>query len=428
MLNRIGQRWGRTQKIILVTLSAVAIWVSASVAGIAAERISLIGSFANWDPKLIQQALDGFTAKTGIQVDLLVPPGWPEMMAKVKTMVAGGVAPDVVYGDNQRIMELAEIGLLKPLDEIATTGGVNLRSYPATVLDTLRVAHRLFSLPTAVSNYATFYNVDKFSNAGLPMIPTDWSSAELNWPEWVTANKKLTRDANGDGKPEQFGVANFGYRGGFNMLGLWNATDIDENRTRYLGTDASVIRALEISTSLWTEHNVAGGDFVKGTAAMTCSQPVYLNSLLQAVQKGSLFNWSIGVLPKGDTRVSPTSFHSLGILAQSKNQTAAWLLVKYLAYERDGNLLFTRAENRVPVLPEAGRDYVRRWNELFPLSNTQVLLDAVPLLWNWRIVSGKGADTILELEKKAFDYIQKRQMSVTEAVHFIAPGIQAALQ
>jgi ABC-type glycerol-3-phosphate transport system substrate-binding protein len=423
MIHHVG-RLAVSKWTVLLCLLLV---LTASSGVVAAEKVTFMGVFLNWGPEL-EQALANFTARTGIEVELLQGTGWPDMMQKVKTMAAGGIPPDVIYGDNVRIMELAELGLLTALDQTAASKGVNLANYPGVVLDGLRIKGQLYSLPTAVSIYASFYNVDLFDKAGVGSLPTNWASNSLNWDEWVALAKKLTVDANGDGVVDQFGLAGFGYQGGFNMIGMWNATDVTPDRTKYLGTDPSVIRALEFTTKLWTEYGVVGGAFLTGTAAIFPAQPVQLNTLLTQARAGNKLNWSLGILPKGDVRAAQTGFHSLGLSVDSKNSAAAFELIRYLAYDREGAVLFTRAENRVPVLPETGRDYIQRWNTEFPSGNAQVLVDAIPYLWDWRVISGKGGSEILTLQTEAFNYIRLGQKSVKDAVEFIAPRVQTALQ
>lgn len=397
-----------------------------AVTGASAE-VSLIGPFATWGPELTQ-ALEAFTARTGIGTEIIQAASWPDLLDKVITMSAAGIAPDVVYGDNLRIMELAEGGLLTALEGFIATSQINLRDYPAAVLEALRVRGKLYSLPTALSIHATFYNKDLFANGGVNPLPIDWLGDELEWDEFVAMAKKLTVDRDGDGIPEQYGLASFGYQGGFNMLGMWNANDVDRDRTRYLGNTPEVIRALTFTTSLWLEHNVVGGIFLQSTAAMQPLQPYFLNNIVQASEQGTAPSWSLGILPKGDVRSSQSSFHSLGIASASKNTAEAGQLLRFLAYDREGTVLFTRAENRVPVIREAVRDYVRRWSERAPGSNPQVFTEAVNVLWDWRLVSGRGASQILNLETEAWNLIRTRQKSVADAIAFIEPRVQAALE
>ncbi len=212
------------------------------------------------------------------------------------------------------------------------------------------------------------------------------------------------------------------------MLGMWNANDVDRDRTRYLGNTPEVIRALTFTTSLWLEHNVVGGNFLQSTSAMQPVQPYYLNNIVQASEQGTAPSWSLGILPKGDVRSSQSAFHSLGIASASKNTAEAGRLLRFLAYDPEGTVLFTRAENRVPVIREAVRDYVRRWSERAPGSNPQVFTEAVNVLWDWRVVSGRGASQILNLETEAWNLIRTRQKSVADAIAFIEPRVQAALE
>lgn len=272
-----------------------------------------------------------------------------------------------------------------------------------------------------------FYNTDLFAEAAVSPLPVDWMGDALGWNEFVSMSKKLTVDTNGDGQPDRFGVMNFGYQGGFNMLGMWNAQDVDHDRTQYLGNTPPVIRALGFATSLWLEHNVVGGNFLNGTAAMHPVQVYYLNNIVQATEQGSAPSWGLGILPKGDVRASQSSSHSLGITSASKNLTRAVQLLRFLSYDPEGVVLFTRAENRVPVVREAMRDFVRRWNERAPGSNPHVFTEAVNVLWDWRIISGKGATEILQLQTEAWNLIRTQQKGVADAIAYIAPRVQAAL-
>lgn len=391
-----------------------------------ARSVSIIGPFQTWGPEL-EEAFARFTEKTGVDVEVVQATSWPDLYEKVVTMSAAGVPPDVVYGDNLRIMDLGERGLLKAIDPLAEADPLDMSRYPQVVLDGLRIRGRLYSLPTALSIHANLYNVDLFQAMGVPPLPTDWLGPELTWDEFIEISKKLTV-VGSDGTPSRYGLAAFGYAGGFNMIGLWGVQDVDQDRTRYLGTDPAVIRALEQTTSLWTEHQVVGGSFYNQTAAMWPVQPVVLNQLQNLRRSGDSLNWRAAVLPIGTVRASQGSFHSLGITVNAINEEHAWALVKYLAYDPEGAVLFTRAENRVPVLRETAMDFVDRWSREFPESDVHLFTEAVQVLWDWRIISGAGAAEILQYMTQAWNLINSGQSSVQDAIQQIAPLMNAALQ
>lgn len=415
----------KTRKGILIAVGLVAILAFGGISG--ARSVSIIGPFQTWGPEL-QQAFAEFTEKTGIEVEVIMATGWDDLFEKVVTMSAAGNPPDVVYGDNLRIMDLAERGLLSALDGRMEADGFDLAAYPPPVIEGLRLATGLYSLPTAVSIHALIYNIDTFEQMGLAPLPTDWLGDELGWDEFVAIAKRLTYDTNSDGVFDHYALPRFGYDGGYNMIGMWGAQDVDFDRTQYLGNDASVVRAMEQSTSLWLEHNVIGGNFVAGTAAMDPIQPNQLNVILQAANSGNRLRFKTAVLPKGDVRASQASFHSLGITSGSVAADAAWDLVQYLAYDPEGVILFTRAENRVPVLREPAMDFVMRWSESFPGSDLHVMSAAVQVLWDWRVISGHGGSEILTLMRQAWNRIRTREASVQQALEDLTPLINTVLQ
>ncbi len=410
---------------ILVFLgSLLAMVLQAVIVTGAPAPLTFLGPVGTWGPQL-QEAFKLFTARTGVPINVIAAASWDEENDKVLTMSAGGVPPDIIYGDDERIFGFAEQGLLQSLDTLIARDNVNLRVYPTPVVEGLRVRGSLYSMPTAVSIFGMFYNTDQFDKAGQRYLPTNWLGQELGWDEYVALLKKLTLDTNGDGTPEQYGVQAFGM--GFNMIGLWGAQDIDEERTRYNGSDPQVIEALTQVASLSAVLKVGGGVFLSGTATMLPSQTWYLNSMRTAMGKGGFFNWKLGILPKGTARAAQSSFMSLGISVGSNNKENAWKLLRFLAYDVEGALLFTQAENRTPVLRETVRDYLQRWNQLAPGCNPQVFTDAVDVLWKWRLVSGYGGTQITAIFTPMWYKMRAGQISIREGIATITPQIQAIL-
>ena len=50
----------------------------------ASSKVTLIGPFAIWGPEL-RQALETFSARTQIEVEILQATGWPDLLDKVIT-------------------------------------------------------------------------------------------------------------------------------------------------------------------------------------------------------------------------------------------------------------------------------------------------------------------------------------------------------
>jgi multiple sugar transport system substrate-binding protein len=63
-----------------------------------------------------------------------------------------------------------------------------------------KVDGKMYGVPTGFVPLSVVYNKTMFEKAGITAFPTTWD-------EWVADAKKLTIDKNGDGKPEQYGLA-----------------------------------------------------------------------------------------------------------------------------------------------------------------------------------------------------------------------------
>lgn len=410
--------------LFLVILTALIIYAVPITA--AQKTITFMGNTLNFGPEL-QEAFALFTERTGIAIEQIPVTSWPDMNQKFITMSAAGLAPDVVYGDDLRIFAFAEQKLLQPIDDFIARDGINMRVYPAPVVELMKVRGHYYSLPTAVSIYGTFYNANSLDKHGIAPLPTNWNTDQFTWEDFITAAKKMTYDTNGDGVNDHWGIQGFGSYGGYNQIGLWGVQDIDPNRTRYRGTDPEVVQAVEEIMKLYTEYKVSGGAFLSGTAAMSVVQSYYVNNIRAQMETGGMFEWRLGVLPKVKQRVSQGAFLSVGIAATSNMKEEAWQLVRFLAYDPEGALLFSRAENRTPMLRDTMRDYLLRWNRIMPGSNLEVFTDATAVMWRWYLMTGYGATDIGNILNQSWSRIRNGQVSVRADLEAIAPLIQAIL-
>jgi len=133
-------------------------------------------------------------------------------------------------------------------------------------------------------------------------------------------------------------------------------------------------------------------------------------------------------LPKAITRASQTGFHNLSIHRDSSNSAAAWELVKYLAYDRDGNRLFTTAENRTPVQRYSAQLFLQRWYNLYPDSRIDVLIGAFPYIWEWKAINGYNSDPVRVTLENAITNVTRGLISARAALEEITPVINGLLR
>ena len=354
--------------VLLIVLSAVSCY--------AAPKVSVMIP-ATFIQESWHEAVALFTAKTGIEVDVVSVADWNDMRAKLPVMVAGGVAPDAVYHDSGAQGDLVNNGSVRPIDEFVAKSGLNLNLWPAPVIEGYKYRGKLYSLPTGISNFAMYYNADRFDEVGLAYLPTDWSHpTAFTFADMVEIAKKLTIDRNGDGTPDQYGLQDF-FNYGAQALPMWGVNYIDAEQTVFAGTGPEQLEAITQIRSLYQEHKVMGGSFASGTAAMFPVQPYYLNTLYNSMRGGGFFTWKNAILPLAKVRCSYAAFHSWGMPQGSKNPDLGWEFIKFMTTDPEGAILFSRSENRVPVLRQSIADFIRRWEQINPGQNVRVLTDAL---------------------------------------------------
>ncbi len=91
--------------------------------------------------------------------------------------------------------QLADEGVLAPIDDL-TPAGLWEDYYPK-VVQTVTYKNRIWSLPLEANPYALYCNLQLFREAGVS-LPTTWE-------ETLAAARALTRDLDGDGKPDVWG-------------------------------------------------------------------------------------------------------------------------------------------------------------------------------------------------------------------------------
>jgi len=119
--------------------------------------------------EIMQQIIDqGFTAETGITVDLCLMPDQNKIVLANST----GDAPDIAMGLNYTIpYELAIRGALKPLTEFEDFATVT-EPYPTGLFIPSTIGNNIYSLPETMNFWVLFYRTDVLDKMGLEVPDT----------------------------------------------------------------------------------------------------------------------------------------------------------------------------------------------------------------------------------------------------------------
>jgi multiple sugar transport system substrate-binding protein len=324
-----------------------------------------------------QAVVDDFhAANPNITVKVEVS-DWDSYWTKLNTLIAGGTPPDVFAMDAPLYLDWQSRGALLNLQPyIDATPGFLDGVYPQT-LSAYKVGNEYYGLPRDFQTIVLFYNKDMFDKAGVTYPTADWTYTDL-----LNAAKTLTKDANGDGKIDQFGL----WTDTWDMELFWSEAIwayggdiINSDHTRTLIGEGGARDAWSYIDSLYKEGVMPkpatageyGGDlFQSGNAAMTTIGHWAVPGYVQAGIK-----FGVAPMPTGPVGRA-TSVNSAGFVVSkdSKNPDAAFAFIKF-ALSEAGQKRLAELGFAIPVLKSVAESdsYLKQPGDL----DQKVFLDSL---------------------------------------------------
>jgi multiple sugar transport system substrate-binding protein len=125
--------------------------------------------------------------------------GQPDaQLPKILAATVSGQPPDMLWFVAQLTGELVELGALFPLENWLERSPITQEIDPV-MFDSMKLGEQIWSIPFATNNTAIFYRPSLFAEAGITELPN-------NWQELYQAAKQLTKDTNGDGRIDRYGI------------------------------------------------------------------------------------------------------------------------------------------------------------------------------------------------------------------------------
>ncbi len=296
-------------------------------------------SYAIWgDPaelKSQQAVVDAFhAANPKITVEVTVS-DWDAYWDKVQTGLAGGAAVDVFAMDGPLFPDYQSRDVLLDLKPFIDRDGYDLTQLADQGVAVFTTADGgQYGLPRDLNTVVLYYNKAMFDAAGVAYPDDTW-----DWAKLVEVGKQLTKDADGDGTVDQWGL----YTETTDMENYWSSLvwqaggdimNADKTQT-LLGTPEAAAGIQFLQDLIWKEKIMAdpalfaetGDAFEQGKAAMEAN-----GSWLVPTHTAAGIQLGIAPLPKGPagrfTSVNPTG---AVVYKNTKSPDAAWEFVKYLA-------------------------------------------------------------------------------------------------
>lgn len=252
---------------------------------------------------------------------------------KLHILLATRQTPDVMFLNNLQLPVYAAGDQLLPLEDRL---GAEAEAFFPAALAAMRQQGHLLALPRDLSNLVLFYNADMFEKAGLQAPSDDWTMAEF-----LAASRKLTVDADRDGRPEQFAIS-FDERPLFWLPYIWSFGGelLDASGAVKLDAPAS-IAGLQFYADLRHREHVAPTEADVGNAKMAQlfaqkKLAMFLSGRwsVPAFRKTLDFDWNVAPFPAGPAgSVVDADGSGWAIAKTTRRPDEAWALVRYLASE-----------------------------------------------------------------------------------------------
>lgn len=136
-----------------------------------------------------------------VEVQMEISP-WDVFFQKLLPSIAAGKGPDLMAMDSVQLPQYASRGVLEPLDGYYEEDENEAEALVSSAVDATEWDGTRYGVPMNFTTLLLYWNKDMFREAGL-----DPESPPADWEEFEEAAKKTTIDDNGDGRPEQYGLA-----------------------------------------------------------------------------------------------------------------------------------------------------------------------------------------------------------------------------
>jgi multiple sugar transport system substrate-binding protein len=355
-----------------------------SGSGDRATRITVMVSGDSEEIAAYRAVVDAFDASQAeIDAELLPFAERDELIARLSTSVAGGEPPDLFLMNYRYYGQFAARGALEPVGlYLEGSGAFSADDFFDTAMTPFEWDGEQMCLPQNVSSLVVYYNADLFEAAEAPLPTEGWT-----WDDMVSTAGSLTRDDDGDGTidiyglgvdPEIIRIAPFVWSNGGTLVD-------DEAAPTQFALDASAVVAMQRFFDLRTVQGVTPTDeeaeaedlesrFINGRLAMLMES----RRVVPTFRTIDAFAWDVAGLPSLGSPASVLHSDAYCMTAGSDEKEAAWLFMEF-ALGPEGQRIASEAGRTVPSLRSVANSEAFLDPDALP-AHARVFLDQIPRL------------------------------------------------
>ena len=407
-------------------LSALALMLFMMTAACRSEPqddVTRITVMVSGDPEEIEvyrAVVEAFDrSQTGVDARLLPFADREDLIVRLSTSIAGGEPPDLFLMNYRYYGQFAARDALAPVDPYLRTSEVfSEKDFFAAAMTPFQWDGEQICLPQNVSSLVVYYNADLFTDAGLGMPVEGWT-----WNDMLRSARALTRDDDGDGTQEVYGLGvepeiirlvPFIWSNGGTLV------DDEDAPTRF-DFDARAVIAMQRFLDLRSVHGVTPTDveaesenletrFLNGRLGMLMES----RRVVPTLRTISSFGWDVAPLPFLSEQVSVLHADAYCMTADSDAKDASWRFIEF-ALGPEGQRITAEAGRTVPSLRAVADSDAFLDPEALP-EHSEVFLEQIPRLREVPVVS-----TWAEIEDVADGIVE-------EAYYFGGEALEVAVE
>ena len=307
-----------------------------------------------------------------------------DLLARLATSFAGGTPPDLFLLNYRFYGQFAARGVLEPIEDRLDGSEVfEEEDFYPQALEAFRRDGELVCLPQNISSLVVYYNRDMFRQAGVPEPAEGWT-----WNDMVQKAIKLTKDKDGDGNIDQYGL---GVEPSIIRLApfVWSMggelVDDEEKPTRFTLDTPEGLAAMQAFFELRDKHLVIPSDQEREAED---EETRFLNNRLAMVLSSrrstpsfrtiTAFDWDIAALPKHKQPAGILHSDAYCLTKDSEAKDAAWTFMEF-ALGPEGQRITAQSGRTVPSLKEVAESDAFLDPSAKP-ANSRVFLDTIDVI------------------------------------------------
>ena len=318
-----------------------------------------IGIFAgsNWDvPKgdhyaLIDEVIKDYESENpNVKISYVSGIKKEDYSEWLAEQFVAGNEPDIFFILSDDFNLYASIGGLMNLEEfIENDSNFSTEVYYPAAFKFGQYENISYALPCESNLTFMFVNKTLLEKEGIPLPKNNWT-----WREFLDICRKVTRDTDGDGVPNQFGCYDYSWQ----QAAISNGVKFfrDDGKTSYFANPhmEEALKFMMELRSLNGHFEISPKDFDVGRVAFrpfTFAEYRTYKPYPWRIKKYTSFEWDCIKMPAGFSggNISIMDTLLVGMSSRTRHKHLAWILMKKICFDKKTQQLILKKAQALPV-------------------------------------------------------------------------------